>query len=298
MVPVTTVTAPDTVGVLGLGIIGSIWARHLDNDGLLRGAWNRTAQPHAPRWTPSPADVAAAAEALIVAVADPPAVEAVLRAMLPRLSARHLVIQSSTIDPASSVRFEALVRERGAAYLEAPFTGSRPAAEARKTVFYMGGAADALARAEPVLARLSETRLRIGTGVQAATLKLACNLQLSAQLEALCESLHWARRAGIADDTFFDALRRNAAWSGLIALKEPKLRGADYAPQFSVKHMLKDMRLALGSSPTPLPIVETVAARLQAAADGGWGDEDMCALYRNLAAREARCEMRDGEGTT
>jgi 3-hydroxyisobutyrate dehydrogenase-like beta-hydroxyacid dehydrogenase len=271
---------PVSAGVLGLGIIGSIWARHLDAAGFLRASWNRTARPEFPRWTDSPAAAADVCDAMIVVVADPPAVESVLKAMLPRLAPRHVVIQSSTIDPVSSGRFEALVRDRGAHYIEAPFTGSRPAAEARKTVFYLGGADEALARAEPVLAQVSDTMLRIGTGAQAATLKLACNLQLSAQLEALCESLHWARKAGIPDGTFFDALRRNAAWSGLIALKEPKLRAADYSPQFSIKHMLKDMRLALGSSPAPLPLVETVAARLQAAADGGWAEEDMCALYK------------------
>jgi 3-hydroxyisobutyrate dehydrogenase-like beta-hydroxyacid dehydrogenase len=271
-----------STGVLGLGIIGAIWARHLHADGMLGGAWNRTAQPSFPSWKRSPEEVADAAESLMVVVADPPAVESVLRSILPRLRPAHLVIQSSTIDPASSRRFHDLVAGRGAAYVEAPFTGSKPAAEQRQTVFYMGGEPAAVARAESVLAHLSQKRFLIGLPEQAATLKLACNLQIACLMEAMCEALAWARSAGISDEVFFSALRSNAAWSGLTQLKEPKLRNRDYSPQFSVKHMLKDMRLAVLTARERLPLGAAVSDRLRLAAENGWGDQDMSALYRNL----------------
>lgn len=267
--------------VLGLGIIGAAWARHLHADGWLAAAWNRTPAPGFPAWRDTPAAAADAADALVIVVADPPAVESVLGAMLDRLGPRHVVIQSSTIDPASSRRFAGMVGGRGAAYVEAPFTGSRPAAEARQTVYYLGGEPAAIDRAAPVLERLSSRRFTIGTGEQACVMKLACNLQIATQLETLCESLRWARAAGIPDDTFFGALRTNAAWSGVTQLKEPKLRAGDYAPQFSVRHMLKDLRLATGATPGGmLPVGATVAERLQAAAGLGWGAEDMCALLK------------------
>lgn len=269
-----------TTAVLGLGIIGSTWARHLHSDGILGAAWNRTPQPGFPGQVATPAEAAARADHLIIVVADPPAVESVLRGLAAALEPRHLVIQSSTIDPDSSRRFEALVRKHGAAYVEAPFTGSKPAAEQRQTIFYLGGEPAAVERAQAVLGPLSRQRFVIGTGAQAATLKLACNLQIVTQLEALCEALAWSREAGIPDDTFFGALRTNAAWSGVVQLKEPKLRAGDYAPQFSVKHMLKDLRLALGTRPGQLPVGETVADRLQALQDRGGGDDDMSALYR------------------
>jgi 3-hydroxyisobutyrate dehydrogenase-like beta-hydroxyacid dehydrogenase len=66
-------------------------------------------------------------------------------------------------------------------------------------------------------------------------------------------------------------MRANVAWSGLSALKEPKLRAGDYAPQFSVKHMLKDLRLALAARPGEGSRATNVAAAaLQAAAEAGW----------------------------
>ena len=276
-----------STGVLGLGIIGSIWARNLHADGLLAGAWNRTPQPAFPAWKESPAAVAEAAEALIVVVADPPAVASVLEAALPRLGPRHLVIQSSTIDPASSRRFAALAASRGAAYVEAPFTGSKPAAEQRQTVYYLGGEPAAIARAEAVLSHLSQKRFVIGAPEQATVLKLATNLQGAAQIEALCEALAWTRRAGISDDVYFTALRSHAVWSGMAQLKEPKLRAGDYAPQFSVKHMLKDMRLAAQAAGDALPLAAFAAERLRLAAERGWADEDFAALYKNVAAQDA-----------
>ena len=271
-----------SAGVLGLGIIGSAWARHLNDDGILCGAWNRTPQRDFPCWKDSPAEVADSADVLMIVVADPPAVQAVLDEILPRLFARHLVIQSSTIDPQSSSRFAAMVRATGAAYVEAPFTGSKPAAEQRKTVFFLGGDAADIARAEPVLARISMTRNVIGTNEQATVMKLCGNLQISAQMEALCEAFAWARTAGISDDTFFAALRSSAAWSGLYTLKENKLKAGDYAPQFSVKHMLKDMKLADGAMSLPLPLVKTMMDRLGLATMNGAADEDISALLKNL----------------
>src|SRR5262245_12816329 len=128
-----------TIGVIGLGIIGSVWARHYQAAGVLAGAWNRSPQPDFPQWRETPSAVARAANVIQIVVADPPAVDAVLAAIHSELGPGKLVVQSSTIDPASSRRFHQLVTATGARYLEAPFVGSKPAAEARKNVYYLGG---------------------------------------------------------------------------------------------------------------------------------------------------------------
>ncbi|HMP91201.1 MAG TPA: NAD(P)-dependent oxidoreductase [Kiritimatiellia bacterium] len=270
-----------TVAVLGLGLIGSVWAKHLEYDGLLTAAWNRTEKTSLPRWVESPSMAARKANVLIVVVADPSAVESVISGMLPSLTSKHLVIQSSTIGPEDSARMRALVEASGARYLEAPFTGSRPAAEARKTIFYLGGDAEVAAMAEPVLSHISAQRIRIGTGEQACAIKLAMNLQIATQAEALCEAIYLTRRAGIRDDTFFECMKGNASWSGLSALKEPKLRANDYDPQFSVKHLLKDLRLLERHTGT-LPSLTMMIRQLEAATDAGRQDKDFISLYQNL----------------
>lgn len=271
------------IGIIGLGIIGGTWARHYEAAGLLAGTWNRTPQPSFPRWLPTPEAVAAASDLIQIVVADPPAVRSVLDQIVPVLGPGKVVVQSSTIDPESSADFLARVTARGARYLEAPFTGSKPAAEARKTVFYLGGDEALVAELDPVLALVSEVRLRIGDHRQAATLKLAMNLNIAAQMEALCEALVLARRAGVADDVFFGAMACNAGRSGLTALKEPKLRAGDFSPQFSVKHMLKDMRLASRiNGCEDFPVLDAVRDRLAAAERAGYADEDFSAVLKLL----------------
>jgi 3-hydroxyisobutyrate dehydrogenase-like beta-hydroxyacid dehydrogenase len=272
-----------TIGVIGLGIIGGTWAGHYHAAGVLRGTWNRTAQAAAPQWQTSPEAVTEAADVVQIVVADPPAVESILTRILPVLDKSKVVVQSSTIDPASSVKFAALVAARGARYLEAPFTGSKPAAEQRQTVFYLGGDAALITELEPLFSLISATRLHIGSGEQAATLKLAMNLNISAQMEALCEALTLVRRAGVSDDVFFGALGKNVSYSGVTKLKEPKLRADDYAPQFSVKHMAKDMRLASKiNGCEDFPVLDAVRHRLAEAERAGYADEDFSALMKLL----------------
>jgi 3-hydroxyisobutyrate dehydrogenase-like beta-hydroxyacid dehydrogenase len=271
------------IGILGLGIIGRIWAGHFHTDGVLAGTWNRTPQSDAPGWMKSPAEVAAAADVIKIVVAGPPAVESVLEQILSQLGLGKIVIQSSTIDPKSSEKFRALVTGTGARYLEAPFTGSKPGAEQRKTVYYLGGDADLIKELGPLLDRISQVRFRIGDHQQACAVKLAMNLNLSAQLEALCEGLAISRRAGVDDAVFFDVLNANAACSGLTKLKEPKLRAGDYAPQFSVKHMAKDMRLASNiNGCEDFPVLDAVRHRLAEAERAGFADEDFAAVMKLL----------------
>jgi 3-hydroxyisobutyrate dehydrogenase-like beta-hydroxyacid dehydrogenase len=276
-----------TIGVIGLGIIGSVWARHYEAAGVLAGAWNRTAQPEFPRWKREAREVAEVVDVVQIVVADPPAVQQVINAILPVLGPGKIVVQSSTIDAASSDGFLKQVEAAGARYLEAPFTGSKPAAEGRKTVFFLGGDASVVAEVEPLLALVSETRFHIGTHQQATAMKLAMNLNIAVQMQGLSEALTFARNAGVSDEQFFTVIKKNVSNSGLVALKEPKLRAGDFSPQFSVKHMLKDMRLAsrtLGCE--EMPMLDTVRGCLHAAAQAGHAEEDFSALIRLLERRE------------
>lgn len=270
-----------SIGVLGLGIIGGVYARHFYAAGVLQGAWNRTSQPDFPQWKETPEAVAAAAEVVQIVVADPPAVREVLARILPVLGPGKIVVQSSTIDPQSSDEFLQLVTARGARYLEAPFTGSKPAAEQKQTVFFLGGEAALIAELEPELSIISAARFHIGTHQQACAIKLALNVNAAAQMQALSEAITITRDAGIDDDIFFRVIAKNVGYSGLTKLKEPKLRAADFSPQFSIKHMLKDLRLASAMNGcTDLPVLETVRDCLNRAAQAGHADDDFSALIK------------------
>src|SRR5436190_4039632 len=95
----------ERVGVIGLGIIGSVWAANYAADGLLAATWNRSPKPQVPLAVADAAAVARASTVVHVVVSDPPAVEQVIAAIEPELVPSQLVIQSTTIDPKSAERF-------------------------------------------------------------------------------------------------------------------------------------------------------------------------------------------------
>lgn len=273
----------NTIGVIGLGIIGNAWAQNYASAGKLAGTWNRTPKPDAPAWKESPAAVATAADVTQIVVADPAAVEGVLAKILPVLKAGKVVVQSSTIDPESSAKFAQQVQATGARYLAAPFTGSKPAAEQRQSVFYLGGDRGLMTEIDPLLALISAKRFIVGTNEQACTLKLAMNLNIAVQMQGLAEALTFARHSGISDDVFFEAISQNVGYSGLVRLKEPKLRAAEFAAQFSVKHLHKDLRLVSRSAGCDdFPGLDAVREAYKTAEARGMGDEDFSAVIKLL----------------
>ena len=270
------------LAVLGLGIIGSAWAKNLIADGHDVRCWNRTPKTSALS-TVSIIDAVEGAEAIFIVVADPAAVQNVIEQIVPKLKAGQLVIQSSTISAHWSVLFARQVEKTGALFVEAPFTGSKPAAENRQTVFYCGGTADTIEKARPFLAPLASAVLHIGPLGTASSLKLAMNLNLAGIAQALCESLTLARTAGISDDIYFSALTKNISHSGLADLKEPKLRRDDFSPQFSIKHMAKDLRLALETAADAgivLELTEHMKKIYDKGIDAGWKEDDFIGLMR------------------
>jgi len=269
------------VTVVGLGIIGKAWAKNLHDDGLNVRAWNRTPQPDLPYFEPDLEKAVADAEAIIIVVADPPAVENILKVIVPVLKTGQLVIQSSTISAHWTLEFAKKVEGAGGRFLEAPFTGSKLAAEARKTVFYLGGPPAIIEVARPLLQRISSTLLHVGELGSASSLKLAMNLNIAVMCAGLSEALALVRSQGISDNTFFDALHINVGRSGFSDLKEPKFRARDYSPQFSLKHLDKDLRLALETSgDLSLPVTEALKYFYESGLEAGYGDDDFTGMMR------------------
>ena len=270
--------------VLGLGIMGEALARNLEQAGLLGAAWNRSPRPEFLHYTPALHDVLKDCEFLLILVTDDQAVADVINNMEADLGPRHLVIQCSTVNPASNIKFQQQVEKRGAHFIEALIGGSKVAAVERQIILYTGGDAAQVQRAEPILAAISAKRIHIGEVGKASAIKLAMNLNIAMQVESLCESFAYAVRAGIDPETFFTVLKNNTAWNRLSDVKEPKLRQHEFSPQFSVRNMLKDVRLALATDKTDhglalLAAVEKIHAR---ADENGLGNDDMISLYKLL----------------
>ncbi len=270
------------VGVIGLGIIGSRAAAGLRAAGFQVFVWNRSARA-IPNFLGSPADVAAACDLIQLFVADAPALMEVLAALAPKLTASHVIICSATIGPEATLEAARFVEERGARFLDAPFTGSKLAAERRQLVYYVGGDDATFLPARPMLEATSKTIIRTGGIGDAALIKVVTNQIAAVSIQVLAEALAIVRKAGVPPEVFAAALEHNAARSGTMDLKLPKMLSADYEPHFSLKHMFKDVQLSIhlaNSMNLDTPTAAVTAGVLFGAIKRGWGDLDFSSIFR------------------
>jgi 3-hydroxyisobutyrate dehydrogenase-like beta-hydroxyacid dehydrogenase len=284
----------DTIGVVGLGAMGSRIAGRLMEAGYRVHGTNRTMSKARPlmdrgmRWEPTPAHVAGAADVVISMVSDDTALQAITTGptgILAGLSPGKIYIDMSTVSPDASVRVAERVRRLGARMLDAPVAGSIPQAEAGALMVMVGGDAHVFRLAEPVLRRLGRV-VRIGVNGQGALLKLSINISLAAQVLAFCEALLLAERGGINSRLAAEVMSAAAIGSPMLQRCVPLILDLPERAWFDVDLMHKDIRLALESSvglETPLPSAATTEVLLAKARELGYGGRDVASLYHVLA---------------
>ena len=270
-------------GVLGLGLIGSRVAAKVQSAGFPLAVWNRTARQFdgLPAPAPDPATVARDSEILQIFVADDQALQDTLNALIPALGPRHVVLSHATVAPQTVRQLAADVTATGAAFLDAPFTGSRDAAAQGQITYYIGGNAAALERARPILTASAKAILPVGEVGQASAIKLATNIMAAAAAVSLAEAIHLLRANGVDPRTLVGALENNAARSGVTDLKLPCMLGHDFAPRFSARNMRKDLRLASAvAAPGHRALTDTLLSLYEQACQSGLADEDFATIVK------------------
>jgi 3-hydroxyisobutyrate dehydrogenase-like beta-hydroxyacid dehydrogenase len=274
------------VGVLGLGIIGSRVAESVRAAGHEVFVWNRT--PKAiPNFLGSPAAVAEVARILQIFVRDDEALREVLEQMKPVLTKGHLVINHATVSREATLAAAAFCEDLGVDFLDAPFTGSKLAAQNGKLVYYVGGPEPLVARARPVLEASSVKILPMGEVGEATVVKIATNLVSAAIVKAVQEAAAISSGCGVALPRLLEALEANANFSPVIGMKLPAIIKGDFEPHFSLKNMLKDARYAqqlavLAGVSERVNVLDATAAAMQAKQDEGKGELDFAVLGEGL----------------
>jgi 3-hydroxyisobutyrate dehydrogenase-like beta-hydroxyacid dehydrogenase len=272
------------VGVLGLGIIGRRIANHLRHQGLAVFVWNRTPRP-VPNFVGSPAELAQTCNYLQLFVSDDDALMRMIQLITPSLTSWHIIIAHATVSPDTMREAAALVQRRGARLVEAPFTGSKLAAEKGELVYYVGGDEAALAEVRPLLEASSKSILLIGDIGHASIIKVATNLVTAATVQAAAEAMALVHYSGIPLEKFAEAMKHNGSNSGTLDMKVPGIMSANFEPHFSVKHMLKDMQIAnrLGRDfELDLGVAGATRNRLLEEARQGRGDQDYSSIARKF----------------
>ena len=270
------------VGLIGLGIIGSRVAAALRKRGLQVFVWNRT--PRLEQYfVGSPIEVAELCDVVQLFVADDTALLETVRQLTPGLTAQHVVTAHCTVAPESMRAAAEIVERRGARFLEAPFTGSKVAAENGELVYYIGGDEAALKKARPVLEASSKEIIVMGEIGDASVMKVATNLVTAATAQVAAEALALLGKAGIDPELFTRAMKSNASNSTTLEMKVPLMLAGDFEPHFSVKHMLKDVRIAAKLArefSLDLPVTEVSSDMLLAELKQGRGDADYSSVAR------------------
>ncbi|MGI8481542.1 MAG: NAD(P)-dependent oxidoreductase [Chthoniobacterales bacterium] len=270
------------VGVIGLGIIGRRVANNLRRRAFSAFVWNRTARPF-PNFVGTPAEIAELCDFVQIFVGDDEALLEVIQRIKATLTPHHIVMAHCTVSPDTMRTVAEMVQRRGAQFLDAPFTGSKDAAEKGELVYYVGGDEAVLLQARPVLEASSKEIIKMGEIGDATIMKVATNMVTAATVQAAVEALAIVHNSGLPADKFAIAMRSNGSNSGTLEMKLPLMLEGNFEPHFSVKHMLKDVEIATRLARNfGLELGATDAARrcLAEEARAGHDDADYCSVIR------------------
>jgi 3-hydroxyisobutyrate dehydrogenase-like beta-hydroxyacid dehydrogenase len=242
------------IGLIGLGLMGRPMGMNLLKAGHPLTVWNRTASradelvAAGAKLAKSPKEAATGADVLITMVSDPPALESILwgaDGAMDALRSGAIYMDSSTVSPVLARKIAATCAERGVRFLDAPVTGGDWGAKKGELVFMIGGDAETLKAVEPIIGVMGKKWFHLGPNGAGQTIKLAMNLILALQVDALAEALALVTRAGLQGEKLVEVMQSSMARSGVLDVKAPNLLRGEYVPSFPLRLMHKDLSLAL-----------------------------------------------------
>jgi 2-hydroxy-3-oxopropionate reductase len=288
------------IGFIGLGIMGKPMARNLAKAGFDVMVHNRSQDDveallsEGPQFTAasSPREIAEKTRVIITMLPDSQDVRDVVlgnNGLLDALTGEHLLIDMSTIAPATSVEVNAALRERGARALDAPVSGGDKGAIAGTLSVMVGGDATDFQRAMPLFEAMGKTIVHVG-GPGAGQIVKACNqIVVAINYAAVSEALVLGAKAGVDPDKVVQVLSGGLAASRVMELKGKSMIEHNFAPGFRIDLHRKDLNIAMATArdnSVPIPVSAVVGQLFESLAAQGQGELDHSALltvYENLA---------------
>ncbi len=279
-----------TVGYIGLGLMGKSIARNILKAGFplvvhnrSRGAVQELVAEGA-RAASSPVEVASQVEIIFTNLPDTPDVlqvalgaGGIIEAARPGL----IFIDNSTIKPAAARQIAAALGEVGVLCLDAPVSGGDIGARNATLTVMVGGPAEALERARPVLQAMGKTITHVGDPGAGQIAKAANQIMVAAQMVALGELLVFAQKAGADPRKVVEAIKAGAAQCWTLDVKPPRLFSGVRAPGFKAYMQAKDLAIILETAREygiPLPSAAVDAQLFNAMLEMGLGELDNSAV--------------------
>ena len=283
----------ETVGFVGLGVMGRPMAKHIAAKGHAVVVYNRS-RPAIDELVAagataadSPADVARRATVIVTMVSDTPDVEAVLtgpQGILEGLQPGSVVIDMSSISPVATKRLAAAVAEKGGSMLDAPVSGGEIGAINGTLSIMVGGDGAALARVRPILECMGNPERIVHVGPASGdgqTCKICNQIAIGGALAGVSEAFALARKAGVDPARVREALLGGFAASRVLEVHGERMLKGNYVPGFRARLYQKDLRLAqeaAGANGVAIPATAVVAQLLNALVASGGADLDYSAL--------------------
>ena len=293
-----------TVGVLGIGRMGSAMARAIHAAGHELVLWNRTPDGAAAlaanlgsraATAATPRAAAAAADLTVSMLADGPAVDAVFGGPDGLLAGAHdglVIVDASTVPPATIRRHEAAAHAGGAGILDAPVSGSVGLATDGKLTLMVGGDAADLERARPVLEAIAATIFHLGPLGSGAAMKLAVNTVIFGLNQAVAEGLVLAEAAGVERELAYDVISASAAGAPFVGYKRAAFLDPSGTPvAFALDLSAKDLGLIdelATAVDVNLPQAAVDLAVIRSASGHGGGGRDFSAVAEHLRQASSR----------
>ena len=283
-------------GFLGLGIMGTPMAKNLLKAGFKVTVWNRSPDKCAElaalgaEVASTPAEVTSSCAITIAMLADPVAAHQVCFApggALEGIGAGRGYVDMSTVDAATAREIGAAVSAKGGRFLEAPVSGSKKPAEDGTLIILAAGDRGLFDQALPLFEKMGKKSLFLGEVGRGAQMKLVVNMIMGGMMTIFCEGIALAEKAGLAGFDLLEVVDAGAMANPMFKLKGAQIAQGAFSPAFPLKHMQKDMRLAVAlGDELGQPLFSAAAANesFKKAKALGLSDNDFCAVFRAIAS--------------
>jgi 3-hydroxyisobutyrate dehydrogenase len=283
------------IGVLGIGAMGRGMAIRLSESGFEVFVYNRSEEKASPlaehgiRVAASPAEAARHTDALLLSLATDEAVTQVLTGPQGALAVARpgtLFADTSTVSPDAARASAARIASAGHRALDTCVIGNAQHARSGELRFMVGGDEADLEALRPVLDVLAKEVLHVGGHGMGAAAKVAMNLLMGVELQALSEAIVLGERAGLSRQQLIDMISASGYSSPVMRFKGGVMaRRAFGKADFKLSLMRKDLQLALTCAQqlgVPMPVTSASYEVLTLAADAGLGDLDCAAVLRQM----------------
>ncbi len=277
-------------GIVGLGAMGAAMAMHLADAGLLRAVWNRTRSKADALATDTgvavadePAQLAATCNVILTCVSADQDLLDVIGRLLPGVKPGSVVVDTSTVSPATARQVSASLLEVGAGFVDAPVSGGVEGARKGTLSVMVGGDSTNISRIRPVLEAISASVTHMGPVGSGQATKAVNQVMIAGIAEAVCEALALAEKLNLPSERLLAVVGAGAAGSWFLDHRGQTMLKNRFDVGFKLSLLLKDLQICqvlAQDLDISMPTVEAAIRDYRALVEMGDGDHDISGLIR------------------